>query len=350
MIIFFAPFPALSDEKDGMIQRIASIDSLVSDLPRIYLDLSYRGFLSKRIHQFGNVTVFQLNCFVHFFFIVSLLKKAKIVYIHSVFNALTALIAYFVTKPITDLHGVVPEELEYQGHHRRARLYGFIERIALKRSSSVVYVTKVMMRHFKKKYERLSSSDRIIAILPKLSDERGARENVLGIIRDANAVVYAGGLQAWQNVSLMINVAATAPQFRFEFLSGEAQSLQKLAESANVANFICTSVEPQQVPNHYLTCTYGFILRDAVLVNQVACPTKLVEYLYWGVIPIVLMPDIGDFDALGFSYVSLMNFQLGKMPDADEASRMRLVNRQVVEGLMKSSDWEISKLRHSLRS
>ena len=35
--------------------------------------------------------------------------------------------------------------------------------------------------------------------------------------------------------------------------------------------------------------------REEILVNAVACPTKLVEYMYWGVVPVVITPNIGDF-------------------------------------------------------
>lgn len=345
MIVFIAPFPALSDEKDGMIQRIASIDSLVTDLPRVYLDISFRRFWFKRTHHFGEATVFQLNGLLHFFVIVSWLRKASIVYIHSVYNSLKALSAYWIAKPITDLHGVVPEENRYEGYIGRARLYGLVERIALRQSAAVVFVTSAMKRHFQRKHGRQSPSDHIIPILPKLSDTRGQCVNVLGVIRDAKTVIYAGGLQVWQNVPMMIEAAATATQFRFVFLSGEAPALQQLADSANIDNFKCASVEPNQVPDHYLTCTYGFVLRDPVLVNQVACPTKLVEYLYWGVIPIVLTPDIGDFNELGFVFITLADFIGGRMPDDNAVGLMRVRNRQVIERLIESCEREISTLR-----
>ena len=345
MIVFIAPFPALSDEKDGMIQRVASIDLLVTDLPRLYLHISFRRYWLKQTHHFGLATVFQLNAFFHFFFIVSCLKKASVVYIHSVYNSLPALLAYWISKPITDLHGVVPEEELYRGNLARARVYGWVEHIALHRSKSVVFVTSAMKRHYQQKHGRQSSLDRKIPILPKLSDTRGDRENVLSVIRDVKAVIYAGGLQAWQNIPMMIDAAVNASQFRFVFLSVEAQTLQLLAKSSNIVHFTCASVEPHQVPDHYLKCTYGFILRDPVLVNQVACPTKLVEYLYWGVIPIVLTQDIGDFNELGFAYVVLKDFRSGKIPNEGETDRMRRLNRKVAEKLIQSCEGELSTLR-----
>ena len=350
MIVFIAPFPALSEEKDGMVQRIASIDALVSNLPRVYLDISFRRFWSKRTHHFGEATVFQLNGFLHFFLIVSWLRMGTVVYIHSVYNSLKALPAYWIAKPITDLHGAVPEEIAHQGRPWLSHLFGLVERIVLRRRAPVVHVTTAMKRHFLQKYQRQSTADRTIAILPRLSDVRGQYPNVMGSTRDAKAVIYAGGLQAWQNISMMLDAAAAATQLRYVFLSGEAPALQRLADSAHLVNYTCIAVPPHQVPDHYLTCTYGFVLRDPVLLNQVACPTKLVEYLYWGVIPIVLTPEIGDFAELGFAFVSLEKFRSGRLPDDTEAARMRAINRQVVEKLIEACEAELSTLRQVLRN
>lgn len=349
MIVVISTFPAMTDERDGMVQRIASIDALISDLPRVYLDISFRRFWNKHTRRFGEATVFQLNGLLHLFIILSWIRRARVVYIHSVYNSIKVLPAYWIANPITDLHGAVPEELAHLGKPWLARLFGMVEHIVLLRSMSVVHVTSAMKRHFQRKYKRQSNADRIIAILPRLSDVRGQRENVMGFTRDAKAVVYAGGLQAWQNVSMMLDAAAAAAQLRYIFLSGEATALERLADSAHVVNYTCAAVPPHQVPDHYLTSTYGFVLRDPVLLNQVACPTKLVEYLYWGVIPIVLTPDIGDFAELGFAYVSLEEFRAGRMSDDNAAARMRTINRQVVERLIQSCENELSTLRQVLR-
>jgi len=349
MIVFVAPFPALSDEKDGFVQRIASIDSLVSDLPRVYLEISLRRFWTIRHHYYGKAIVLQLNAFRHFFVITSWFKKASSVYVHSVYGSLMALPAYWLATPITDLHGVVPEELTFKGKPWRARLLNLVERIALRRSATVVYVTSAMKQHFHLKYGRNSAADRIISILPKITDERGQSENVLGSKRHPKTVIYAGGLQPWQNVPLMIDAAAATPKFRFIFLSGEAEKLQRLAIVSNVADFTCISVEPEQVPDYYLSCTYGFVLRDPVLLNQVACPTKLVEYLHWGVIPVVLTPYIGDFASLGFAFVAIDEFRSGNLPDENKVARMRINNREVVERLRATCESELTKLSQELR-
>jgi hypothetical protein len=345
MILFIAPFPALSDEKDGMVQRVKSIDSLVTELPRVYLDISFRRFWTRQVHHFGEATVFQLNGLAHFLFILQQVKQARMVYIHSVFYSMKALPAYWMAKPITDLHGAVPEEFAYQGKPVHSRLFGLVERIALRRSSAVVHVTSTMKRHFQRKYGRDSGADRTIAIIPKMSDPRGYRENIRAAVRDPKGVIYAGGLQAWQNVALMLEAASTAPELNFVFLSGEADTIRQMAESAGVVRHTCKGVAPDQVPDYYLSATYGFILRDRVLLNQVACPTKLVEYLHWGVIPVVLCEEIGDFAELGFRYVSLADFRAGRLPGPEEASIMREANRGIVERLISSCENELLTLR-----
>jgi hypothetical protein len=350
MIVFIAPFPALADEKDGMIQRVASIDMLVADLPRTYLDISFRRFWLKQTHSFGDATVYRVNGLAHIFFIVAQVRKARMVYIHSVFYSLKALAAYLVATPVTDLHGAVPEEFAYQGRPRLSKVFGLVERLALRRSSAVIHVTSAMKKHFHKKYARDSENDRIIAILPKISDVRGERQNIMSLRRDPTEVIYAGGLQAWQNIELMLAAAAVARRLRYVFLSGEAEVLQTMAKEAGVVDYTCAAVAPNEVAGHYLTATFGFILRDPVLLNQVACPTKLVEYMHWGVIPIVLSEDIGDFDELGYQFVSLADFRAGRIPDEAAAARMREINRDVVDRLIASCNGELSALRSLLRN
>ena len=348
MIVFVAPFPALSNEMDGFIQRVASIDMLVEDIPRVYLEISLRKFWKSHQHFFGQATVLQLNAFRHFFVITYWFKKASNVYIHSIYGSLMALPAYWLAAPITDLHGVVPEELKSDDKPWRALIFNFVERIALRRSGAVVYVTSAMKQHFQYKYGRDSDADYVISILPKVIDKRGQFENVVNSKRDPKGVIYAGGLQSWQNVPLMITAAAAASQCRFIFLTKEVAAIEKLAITGNVTDFACFSVHPDQVPDYYLNCTYGFVLRDPVLLNQVACPTKLVEYLHWGVIPIVLSEHVGDFASLGFEFISLENFCLEDLPEDSEILRMRIKNKRIVESLRSVCETELVKLNQKL--
>jgi len=63
----------------------------------------------------------------------------------------------------------------------------------------------------------------------------------------------------------------------------------------------------------------------------VACPTKLIEYMLNGIIPIVLNPYIGDFKELGYSYISLERLEKGDPPSCFEIVNMRVNNLKVIE-------------------
>ena len=77
----------------------------------------------------------------------------------------------------------------------------------------------------------------------------------------------------------------------------------------------------------------GLVLRDDSAVNRVACPTKLAEYLYFGLIPVVRSPRLGDFEELGYAYVTEQEFRDGFIPDAASRDWMAEQNRDVVRQL-----------------
>lgn len=97
----------------------------------------------------------------------------------------------------------------------------------------------------------------------------------------------------------------------------------------------------------YLRSDLGFVLRDDVAVNRVSCPTKLSEYLWFGVVPVVKSPAIGDFERLGFEYVKAEELAIGMLPDEPAMERMRATNRAVIEelaGLYESAAEQLNAL------
>lgn len=348
MIVIVAPYPSEENQKDGMIQRVAHIDELIASSNRVYLDLSLRRFFRKQINVAGLVTVYKLNLFFHFFKIAGLLKGANLVYIHSAYNALKTMVFSTNAHIVFDAHGVVPEEVAQEGKAVAARIYAFAERYAFRRCNTLVCVTRSMLRHFKAKYgERSDREEIILPILPRL----GANINVdqaLNAKRHARTVIYAGGMQVWQNVDKMIVAASSQPQLSYTFLTGSAAQFKAHINAAAIPHVCCESVPPDQVKNYYLKHNFGFILREPNLVNLVACPTKLVEYLYWGVLPIVITPRIGDFDETNLSCLTLEAFVSGQFPDEKTAIQMRRINQDSVLALISSSQSYQERLRRLL--
>ncbi len=337
MICVLAPFPTEENQKDGMVQRVAYIDSLMTLMPRTYLDISFRHFFHKSVRTEGAVTIYCLNFFVHFITILKLLRSARIVYVHSAHCALKLLPFPIRATIIFDAHGIVPEEMFQEGRVGIGCVLAVAERFILRRCDVLICITRSMLDHFNRKYGKQNNCIEIILpILPQLGNSTAAL-HALNVERETDTVIYAGGTQTWQNVDKMIEAATTQPMLRYTFLTGEVARFEVRLRDSAVQKFTCQSVAPARVKDFYLNHQYGFVLREEILVNLVACPTKLVEYLYWGVLPIVITPRIGDFDVNSLRCITLTQFKKGEFPDVKLADAMRRYNQATVLKMIASA-------------
>lgn len=334
MILVVAPFPTKENEKDGMIQRVAAIDALMKDIKRTYVDVSFRRYTSLQQDTFGQATVYRLNFFIHFQRLFRLVREARLVYVHSAYNALKILPFFPRNKVIFDAHGIVPEELSDDSHVLASRILSVAERTAVRQSRLLVSVTQRMREHFMGKYGRNNANDLIYPILPHFDLSTESHDTVLKASRTPGSVIYAGGLQSWQNVDKMIAASAQRPKLSYTFLTGDVATLRRKLNAAQLTQAVCESAPPQAVKDRYLTNVYGYILREPILINAVACPTKLIEYLYWGVLPVVITPKIGDFDEHTLHSISLQDFVAGRLPSAADEALMRENNRATLDALI----------------
>jgi hypothetical protein len=341
MLLIIAPFPTEENEKDGMVQRIAAIDRLTKDTTRFYLDISFRRHLRATTKHFGNATVFKLNFFFHAWKIASLVRAATLIYLHSA-NAALKISPFFPdNKVVFDVHGIVPEETAAQGKAMTAWLLSLAERVAIRRSAWVIVVSQRMREHLEGKFGLVKPKFLVYPILPHLSLDPLARDSIVNKPRNPESVIYAGGLQSWQNIDKMIDAASRQRRCSYTFLTGEAKALRELLDRQGLGLVKCESARPDAVADYYLDHALGFILRDQILINQVACPTKLIEYMYWGVLPILITPDIGDFDKNSLQGIVLEDFLNNRIPEDDAQRGMRLSNRNTVESMMRNA--QISK-------
>ncbi|MFC7419985.1 hypothetical protein ACFQNF_08810 [Iodobacter arcticus] len=342
MLVFIAPYPDCNNEQDGMIQRIASIDSNFESRARVYLDISFRRFFKKNIIIKNNLTIYKLNLFFSFITILCVIARAKTLYVHSVYNALKILPFFYFKKIITDMHGVVPEEMLFEGNKMSAFIYNWTEKITVKKSYSIISVTKMMAEHFKNKYDRDCSFDLIIPIIThKVSSLRLSKTRMFM----APLVIYAGGLQKWQNVPKMLEAVKRNSSVRYRFLTGKPAEMLELAHNYGILNLEVKSVVPSLVEEHYLESDYGFLLRDDILLNKVACPTKGIEYLANGVVPIVLSKDVGDFFRHGYQFVTYEDFILDELPSLLELDKMKKKNYDVISSMKKEMEAGLTSLR-----
>lgn len=343
MLLFIADYPDASSERDGMMQRIVAVDSHFTDVERTYLKVSLvkymRGEKEKRSEL---LTVYRLNLIRHLFVIIALALKANCIYVHSVGNALAILPLFLLRKIVTDMHGAVPEEFRLSGKRLAAIRYAPVEWVAVRCSRAIVTVSSAMAEHLRNKYKVAWLRSFNVPIFDEVAVPQDSSSRSKG---DVPSVIYAGGAQAWQNVDLMLQVIGKA-QRRYDFiiLTGDVGMFRQRLADMGLTTVKVTSVPKSEVYDYYARADYGFVLRDDTVVNRVACPTKLVEYLACGVVPIVNQPRIGDFALKGYSYVTLENFINGELPSLAELEAMKVNNYRLVAAMKGDALQEMQRL------
>lgn len=301
-LVVIAPYPNRENEKDGKIQRVKAIDDIFNE-KRLYINLTRRGYFIPCFRNVSSeVCEISLNLFIYFSFVVAFLifTKPKI-YIHTVVEALKVFpIFIFSRRIILDLHGVVPEEMKLGGYTIYSKLFGVIERLFYKKSYARVHVTHKMSAHFSNKY-RYQGRD---IIVPIFSITETSVSTIDCKHKRKPVVVYAGGIQPWQCIDEMIDFAKMNCEYfdiRFYF-----SDLVSFKEKYNVEDLegrvLISTASYEEIQNELENADLGIVIRKNIKVNEVACPTKLIEYLNKSVVPIMGDCEIGDFVNLGMRY------------------------------------------------
>jgi hypothetical protein len=136
------------------------------------------------------------------------------------------------------------------------------------------------------------------------------------------------------------SVEQSADRAKFVFYSHEHEVIRKQISTDLLDKVTLDFCEKERLAAEYSTADFGFIVRDDSPVNGVACPTKLIEYLCYGVIPIVELVEIGDFAEYGYEYVSLADFNEGFFPD--HASRKWMIKKNLEVARTMQNEYEIA--------
>lgn len=318
-ILFIGPCFKFEGINDGQLQRIKAVDDLFSHESRTYLRLSYKKYIIPQFRKDERNKIYycRANIITCWPLIIYYLLKARVIYAHTIYNLSRILMfSLFIGKKkvVLDIHGVVPEEQQMMGNDKLAKKYNAIERKCFKRLAVAIHVTEAMQHHYKKKYPFYKGQHVIYGICPSnlkpdTSKDHGEElRETLHIGKHDIVIIYSGGMHAWQNIDEMLSLIKDNqhPNFKYIILSGEKDAfMAKIAGyDIDVSKIIVDCVTPAELSKYYAIANYGFVLRDNDIVNKVACPTKLIEYLFYGIIPIVKSPEIGDFLQYGYEYVA----------------------------------------------
>ena len=332
-----APFPHPHLTLEGWMTRIASIDALLAGTPRIYLHFS-------DAHADAPCTVVEHDAEraeallvpggkASTAFVSRLAATVDAFYVHTLHLAEHLLPWLDTGKVHVDIHGVTPEEEELLGRpHLRAR-YEAVEQAVLRDAACCIGVSRAMTAHYAEKYPSLRPRWLTVPVAPSFPAPGPSR----GLPADDQRPValYSGAVQAWQNLDAMLELAVSAGDaVEFRFYSHEHAAIRRRAVELGVTPAPLVDCSDRSgLPAVYGAADLGLILRDDSAVNRVACPTKLAEYLHFGLIPVVRSPRLGDFEELGYAYVTEEEFRDGFIPDAASRRWMAEQNRDVVRQL-----------------
>ena len=340
-IVFFGGYPYLERQSDGYFQRIQHVDGLFSDRWRVYVESDE---LPGRSHWFDRpqpkVLVLRIQggtlrrTLVGALALTAILRCRKI-YFHSVLrmhdNRLGRLMHVPGLTKVIDIHGVVPEEFRFHNDFYSAVLYEREERLAVRKSDMVIAISEAMQNYLHQKYRKdLRGQVAIFPMFPNVAPTLASREYVDG----KPVVVYAGGLHKWQQVPKMIDaITRTVSICAHRFYCANPDAVRGMLPESVRMQVIVDSKSHEELIDLYAECHYGFILREDIVVNHVACPTKLVEYLAMGIIPVVDCENIGDFKAMGMQFVTLNDLLWGRLPNESRRAEMAQQNFIIYERL-----------------
>lgn len=240
---------------------------------------------------------------------VSQIKKDDIVLVISIRSYKKVFVKNFRQKIIFWFQGVEPEELVYSERPSfrltlKYFLFSLAERFILAHSEMLFFVSETMYKHYQKKYRYKRNN---FVVMPCYNQ---------GIIKEAfelphkydnPSFVYAGGLFKWQcieeSLSLYKLIKEKYPKATLTLLTKDKKIAENYINKYELKDVVVKFLPLNEITDEMKKYKYGFLLRENVVLNNVATPTKFNTYLALGIIPI-LSNVIGDYKM----YVDNMNY------------------------------------------
>lgn len=237
---------------------------------------------------------------------------------------------------ILDLHGAVPEEFALAGQQEEAVYARMLEEKCAAAADVIVAVNHATIDYLKTRYPNLKAQ---LVCMPIFNEDVSASAPAAEkpLEQGKPVVLYAGGVQPWQKVDRMQQLMAARPEDAVYkmFLPDPDAFVALWGERPLPPALVLDCKAPAELPAEYRTAHYGFVLRDDITVNNVACPTKLVEYLQYGILPILHTPLIGDFAARGMQYITDEDYLAGNLPQEPVRAQMARENQRVLAALLE---------------
>ena len=338
-VMIHAPIFTKENERDGYFQRIKRIDEEVfSGFLRLYVFEDGKRDDHLKIEKIDNLCYFiQYNSHdaKQRDWIFRWAEAIGLQYIHSVNRFMSdsvnvemlQLLNRDSIKTVWDVHGSVPEEYAMYGSEVGKKIADDLERFFFHFADVIVVVNHATEVHLREKHGETNAKFVILPIF-NINLDQNEINQVLKADDAVPTVVYCGGIQKWQNVELMQSIMRkTEGKFRYRVLVPDPAAFNAYWETEMPTGVVVESKAPEELGEVYKQCDYGFVLRDDDVVNRVACPTKILEYVVNGVLPVFKSPNIGDFVDLGLNYIHYEDLLNDSIPA--EPKRREMVEKNM---------------------
>lgn len=262
-------------------------------------------------------------------------KEIGLIHAQNLYFAFVALILkkLWGVRYILDMHGLVPEESLYQNplrRHASFRVLKWMEEKCVVNADCVLCVSQALSQYLQSQYN--ASASRIIVIPsgvdPSLFHYDVQTRRELRVHRGLNSrliVLYAGNIGRWHAearlVELFREIKARREDAYFLVLTpAPTKQLAHLLSSSSdmeiEEDYTVLSVAHHEVPFYSMMADVALLVRERNRVNEVACPTKFVEYLACGV-PVLASSGVGDVDRI------VRQHKIGATFDTDDSASRR---------------------------
>lgn len=229
------------------------------------------------------------------------------------------------TTFITDFHGDMPyEQIENKGYNKESSVIQSMfqqQKDSIKTSDVCIAVSENLKKQLEINTGEKISKYCIISCavdLKRFIDAETAQID----LSDRIAIGYCGGLQGWQNVDKIIDVAYRLHQldkriYLVLYSNSPLDKYQKQLDLLGKENYMVKGLKSIEVPSFLKLLDAGFLLRSNLVLNKVSSPTKICEYLAAGA-PLICTQYSGDYERC------VKNGENGFVADAPEFTEAEL--------------------------
>lgn len=184
--------------------------------------------------------------------------------------------------------GIVAEEDYLRTKSKFRRLaFSIVEKFSLKKVKYPICVSKYQVQFYEQKYHL--SLDNCF-VMPCFNGGFNKDNFYIENKYKKNVFCYAGGIQAYQGFNLILEtykeIENNYPDTFLKIYTFDLEKAKNILNQYKIKNYSVERVSQEEVDGVLAKCKFGFLIRDNNIINQVATPTKLANYLGNGVIPV----------------------------------------------------------------